>query len=295
LRQKILGLSSRAEREICFFRHIAAETVAYDQGMDLRNFHRHNIPGDPNLERTTNLTMGILYLVRHAQASFLEPNYDKLSALGETQSRLLGEHWAQRKIIFDRVCVGPCARQKDSAQLVSAAYDKAGLNFPKPQILPEFDEYHAEAVLRGMLPALLEKDQTIRDLHTAFQSAANTSAQRATFQKLFEAVIGDWVRGVIHLEGVETWPEFCARVNSGLVTFLASIKHGARVAIFTSGGPIAVATQRALHLSPESTLQMTWMSRNSSWSEFLYDAKRFTLSSFNIHEHISDPTMLTYR
>jgi hypothetical protein len=26
--------------------------------------------------------MGILFLVRHAQASFLEQNYDKLSALG---------------------------------------------------------------------------------------------------------------------------------------------------------------------------------------------------------------------
>jgi hypothetical protein len=50
-----------------------------------------------------------------------------------------------------------------------------------------------------------------------------------------------------------------------------------------------------LHLSPETTLQMTWMSRNSSWSEFLYSAARCTLSSFNIHEHIADPTMLTYR
>jgi hypothetical protein len=37
------------------------------------------------------------------------------------------------------------------------------------------------------------------------------------------------------------------------------------------------------------------MSRNSSWSEFLYSAERFTLSSFNIHEHIADPQMLTYR
>jgi broad specificity phosphatase PhoE len=239
--------------------------------------------------------MGILYLVRHAQASFLQRNYDKLSALGETQSRLLGEHWAQRQIAFDRVGVGPCARHKDAVKLVNAVYDKAGLNFPEPQTLPEFDEYHAEEVLRSTLPALLEKDHKIRDLHAAFQSAANTTAQRTTFQNLFAAVIGDWVRGVNHAEGVETWQEFCARVNSGLHKFLSTGIHGERVAIFTSGGPIAVATQRALHLSPESTLQMTWMSRNSSWSEFLYSAERFTLSSFNIHEHIADPAMLTYR
>jgi broad specificity phosphatase PhoE len=239
--------------------------------------------------------MGILYLVRHAQASFLEPNYDKLSLLGETQSRLLGEHWAQRKIIFDRIAFGPCARHKDSVKLVSAVYQQAGLIFPEPQTLPEFDEYHAEEVLRGTLPALLEKDQKIRGLHAAFQSAANNTEQRTAFQKLFAAVIVDWVRGVISVEGVETWLEFCARVNSGLDKFLSAEQRGQKVAIFTSGGPIAVATQRALHLSPESTLQMTWMSRNSSWSEFLYSAERFTLSSFNIHEHIADPAMLTYR
>jgi broad specificity phosphatase PhoE len=239
--------------------------------------------------------MGVLYLVRHAQASFLETNYDKLSALGETQASVLGEYWAQRKITFDRVGVGPCARQKDTVKFVSAAYQEAGLTFPEPQILAEFDEYQGEAVLRGSLPVLLEKDQRIRDLHAAFQSSATNATKRATFQKLFEAVIGDWVRGVIHLEGVETWPQFCARINSGLDKFLGVGARGERVAIITSGGPIAVASQRALRLSPESTLQMTWMSRNSSWSEFLYDAERFTLSSFNIHEHIVDPAMRTYR
>ena len=239
--------------------------------------------------------MGVLYLVRHAQASFLEPNYDKLSALGETQARVLGEYWAQRTITFDRVGVGPCARQKDTVRLVSATYQEAGLTFPEPEILAEFDEYQGEAVLRGSLPELLAIDPGIRDLHTAFQSSITNAAKRVTFQKLFEAVIGDWVRGTIRLEGVETWLQFCARVNSGLDKFLASETRGERVGIFTSGGPIAVASQRALRLSPESTLQMTWMSRNSSWSEFLYNAERFTLSSFNIHEHIADPAMRTYR
>ena len=48
--------------------------------------------------------MGILFLVRHAQASFLEQNYDKLSALGEAQASHLGEYWARRQIVFNRVC-----------------------------------------------------------------------------------------------------------------------------------------------------------------------------------------------
>jgi broad specificity phosphatase PhoE len=239
--------------------------------------------------------MGILVLFRHAQASFLEQNYDKLSKLGEAQARLLGEYWAGRGVLFDRVCVGPCVRHKDTVTLVRETYDKTGLKFPEPLVLPEFDEYDGEAVLSRSLPGLLEKDPSIRDLHAAFQSSSGPAERRISFQKLFEAVIGKWVGGAISPAGVETWPGFRARVNSGLAKFLSGGRHGERVAIFTSGGPIAVAMQRALQLSTESTLQVSWMSRNSSWSEFLYDAERFTLSAFNAHGHISDPVMLTYR
>jgi broad specificity phosphatase PhoE len=239
--------------------------------------------------------MGTLFLVRHAQASFLEQNYDKLSTLGETQARLLGEYWVRRDIVFNRTCVGPCVRQQDTLNLVSDAYHKAGIRFPEPVMLSEFDEYQGEAVLKHSLPGLLEDDQRIRKLHAAFQSSTGTAEKRATFQKLFEAVIGKWVRGEISPQGVETWLEFCSRVNSGLVTFLSGGARGERVAIFTSGGPIAIAMQRALQLSPESSLQVSWMSRNSSWSEFLYSADRFTLSTFNVHGHLDDPEMLTHR
>jgi len=239
--------------------------------------------------------MGIVFLVRHAQASFLQPNYDELSLLGETQARLLGEYWAQRRIVFDRACTGPCVRQKNTLAIVSDACRKAGIPFPDPLVLPEFDEYHGEAVLERSLPGLLESDQTIRGLHAAFQSSPGLAGRRATFQKLFEAVISKWVRQEISPPSVETWLEFCSRVNSGLAKFLSVGSRGQRVGIFTSGGPIAVVMQRALQLSPESTLNVSWMSRNSSWSEFLYSGERLTLSSFNCHAHLGDPAMLTYR
>jgi broad specificity phosphatase PhoE len=239
--------------------------------------------------------MGIVFLIRHAQASFLEPNYDKLSELGEAQARLLGEYWARHKIVFDRACTGPCVRQKDTATLVSDTCQEAGVPFPEPLVLHEFDEYQGEAVLERSLPGLLETDQTIRDLHAAFQSSSATGGKRATFQKLFETVISKWVRGEICPPGVETWLEFCSRVNSGLTKCLSAGSRGERVAIFTSGGPISVGMQRALQLSAESTLKVSWMSRNSSWSEFIYSGDRFMLSSFNCHAHLGDAAMLTYR
>jgi broad specificity phosphatase PhoE len=174
-------------------------------------------------------------------------------------------------------------------------YRKVGLAFPEPLMLREFNEYQGEAVLECSLPGLLENDQNIRDLHAAFQSANGSRERRISFQKLFEAVIAKWVDGALPLPGVETWPAFSSRVNLGLSNILTNGGRGEQVAIVTSGGPIAVAMQRALSLSPLHTLQVSWMSRNCSWSEFLYSGDRFTLSAFNAHPHLNDAAMLTYR
>jgi broad specificity phosphatase PhoE len=45
--------------------------------------------------------MGRLLLIRHAQASFLDENYDKLSATGEAQALRLGQYWVRQKMVFD--------------------------------------------------------------------------------------------------------------------------------------------------------------------------------------------------
>jgi hypothetical protein len=56
---------------------------------------------------------------------------------------------------------------------------------------------------------------------------------------------------------------------------------------------------RALHLSAEDTLQVTWASRNASFSEFLASVsgsmERFKLSTFNTHPHLDGESLLTYR
>ena len=225
----------------------------------------------------------------------MEDNYDRLSAVGEAQSRLLGEYWAARNMGFDRVCAGPRVRHIDTAKIVSAAYEVAGLSFPEVQVIPEFDEYPAEAVMERGLLVLLESSQRVRDLHAAYLRSVEPDERRATFQRLFEFTIAAWVGGEMLIPGLETWHEFCSRVNHGLDRFLSNGGRAERVAIFTSAGPMAVALQRALQMTPERALQMSWMPRNSSWSEFLYAAEKFTLSSFNSYGHILAPTHLTYR
>jgi broad specificity phosphatase PhoE len=239
--------------------------------------------------------MSRLILVRHGQASFLERNYDKLSPKGEAQSQLLGEYWAAHKVHFDRVYSGPRVRQRETARIVGEAYRKAGVPWPEPTVLDAFDEFQAETVMERCLPELIEKDQHIRSLHQAFQKASGRDEQFKTFQRVFEVVIGRWAGGEIPLAGIEPWAEFCSRVQSALSQLSSNGSRGLHVAIFSSGGPVGVALQRALGLSTEATLKAAWMVRNGAYNEFLFSSGRFTLSSYNACPHLSDPGFITYR
>jgi broad specificity phosphatase PhoE len=106
-------------------------------------------------------------------------------------------------------------------------------------------------------------------------------------------VISRWVAGDPALDGIESWHEFCLRVESGLVQVMRDNTAPSAV-IFTSAGPIGAAMRHALHLSPEDTLQMSWMSRNASFSDFRVAGERFMLSAFNAHPHLDEDSLLTY-
>jgi broad specificity phosphatase PhoE len=239
--------------------------------------------------------MSRVILVRHAQASFLEPIYDKLCATGEVQARLLGEYWARRGVLFNCAWSGPRVRQVQTARIVEEAYRRLGGEFPELAVRNEFDEYPAEAVLKQGLPQVLERSQAVRDLHRAFEQSKDTDARKRRFQQMFEAVIGIWVSGELVIDGVESWQDFCARVDRGIATILSGPTLAGDSVVFTSGGPIGVAIRRALNLSHADTLQLTWMSRNASFTEFLSSGRRFTLSTFNAHPHLEDESLLTYR
>lgn len=239
--------------------------------------------------------MSRLFLVRHGQASFLERNYDKLSARGEEQSRMLGEYWAELGLRFDRVYSGPRQRQRETARIAGEACKNAGIAWPAPSVLDSFDEFQAEIVMERSLPKLIVTDAGISQMHQEFKDAQTRPEQFKTFQRIFEVVIGRWADGKLPLDGIEPWPEFCSRVQNGLAQLTADGNGGEQIAIFSSGGPVGVAMQRALDLSTEATLKAAWMVRNCSFSEFVFSSERFTLSSYNATPHFSDPEFITYR
>lgn len=241
--------------------------------------------------------MSTLYLVRHAQASFLADDYDKLSSLGETQSLLLGGSWVNAGLTFDLAFVGPRRRHQETAQLCARVYHDAGLPWPEIETCQELDEYHGEQLLKRALPRLVTQDTHLQTLAAAFAESDQTGRRERekTFQKMFEHVMKAWARGEIEEAGVEPWLAFRRRVDGWVEQLQRRAGRGKRAVAFTSGGTIAAVVGKALRLDDEKTMEMSWMVNNSAITEFIFTEGRFTLSRFNALPHLDHAKLITYR
>jgi broad specificity phosphatase PhoE len=239
--------------------------------------------------------MSELILVRHGQANFLGDDYDRLSARGVEQSRRLGRYWAERNAAFDAVYTGPRLRQKGTALEVGREMTAAGLGWPEPIVLDELDEYDSDGVLRVFVPMLARSEERIARLAEAHAGASEDRERRRTFQLLFEAVTARWVRGEVESPDVESWADFTSRVEGGLRRAMAGEGKGRRIAVFTSGGPISVAVQRAVRAPSEMAIEFNWRILNASLTGVVFSGERIALDCFNALPHIDDPALRTYR
>jgi broad specificity phosphatase PhoE len=205
--------------------------------------------------------MSTLTLVRHAQATPFDTVTDRLSPLGEEQSRRLGEYWRNHGIAYDEVYTGTLQRHLRTAELAGIATFKQD---------PAFNEYPAEAILR------------------ASPDYAATRDNRA-FQRMFEAIMPRWIDGSLTAPGLESWIEFRDRVTAGFRRVLEG-EGNRRVLVITSGGPIGIAVQIALHAPDQTAIELNWRIRNCSITEFVFTRGRVSLDTFNATPHLEAVT-----
>ncbi len=239
--------------------------------------------------------MSTLLLVRHAQASFLEDDYDRLSAHGEQQAIQLGDHWAANGISFGEVVTGPRQRHRRTAELVGQSLKNAGLDWPEPTIAPEWDEHQVDRLLIDHALSLSEQYPNLKPLVDAAQSDGTPQERARRFQRLFEATAQLWLTNAATGPGVETWGTFRDRIRSGLRKIVARPGSGRRVAVFTSVGAVTVALQHAMGCDDQTALATGWRVWNCSVTEFAFSGDRFTLDRFNALPHLPNPDDWTYR
>ena len=108
--------------------------------------------------------MSKLYFFRHAQASFMSDNYDKLSGHGEKQSEELGKYLVKKGFHFDKIFVGPLERQKKTFEIVAGVFSKNKMMVPEPVIIEELREHSGPRAMRYVFPKLRENNSEVEKL-----------------------------------------------------------------------------------------------------------------------------------
>lgn len=234
--------------------------------------------------------MSIIYFIRHGQASFGEKNYDRLSELGVRQSEILGDYLQQINVRFDRIYCGSLDRQTATARAVIprlSAPPDAG----EPLILSDFDEYDTYSVFMSYVAEMTSRDPDMA------RAVENMFTDPGSFKQVYRDVAKRWVADAERAGMGDSWADFRQRVRSGIERLRSENGAGRCLAVFTSGGPIAAAVQLALDLGDEQAIFLPRLIRNSSISTFLYDDRRFSLSSYNSVAHLelrNDPALITF-
>jgi phosphohistidine phosphatase SixA len=119
--------------------------------------------------------MGSLFLIRHAQASYGQADYDRLSPRGVQQAQSLAVPVAALRL--DQLYRGPHLRHQQTAE-------HAG--FGGATVLEELAEYPAFAMIQHFMPRLVEEDARFAEL--------TKSPSRELANAAFRTVLGRWMR-----------------------------------------------------------------------------------------------------
>lgn len=234
--------------------------------------------------------MGKLVLVRHGQAGFDQPVYDQLSPLGARQMAALGAWWAATGRPIDRVLVGPLVRQRRSYASFEEGY---GGGLAEAEDESALVEYAALEMMRQAVPRLVGEDPVVAAAVAAMGQGGDGQRHK---ERLFQHVARRWVRGELEVTAaVVPFAEFRARVAGLVRRVVAGVGRGATTVAFTSGGVVAAAIGMSLGLDDERTLELSWIVRNASFTELVFDDARLTLLGFNAIPHLTDPGLVTFR
>lgn len=247
------------------------------------------------MRRHTNrrTTVGQIYLVRHGQASFGAADYDKLSATGVEQARLLGTWFASCRQRFGQSVTGSLRRHRETADACLGALPDP-FRPPQPVADPDFDEYdHTEVLVRHQ--------PTFADAAAANAALAQHDNPRRAFQQIFADAMARWMGGAHDAEYRESWPAFRARCVRALRRLVAQAGTAQTAIVFTSGGPIAAICQELLGFPDRRAAELNFSLVNSAVTKLLYrsgEPERVSLSYLNNFAHLEQTGQahtITYR
>ncbi|NRQ48915.1 histidine phosphatase family protein [Aeromicrobium stalagmiti] len=213
--------------------------------------------------------MGSIHLIRHGQASWGAADYDQLSPLGDEQSAALGISWEASGWSPTAAVAGGMKRH---AQTAISTIDASGQG-DGYDVDAGWDEYDHLALARAHDPSSLVGDAK------AFQASLNVA-------------LTAWIAG--EPGAGETYAEFRDRVLTSFVDVVAQATSGQRIAVFTSGGPIALVVSHLLAGDDSLFQRLNDVVINASVTTIISGQTGPRLLAFNEHAHLPRD-MVTFR
>lgn len=227
--------------------------------------------------------MSVIYLIRHAQASFGRSDYDRLSPQGEEQAARLGEALAARGIKPQYVVSGGMRRHARTAELALAT---AGLEVAV-SVDEGYNEFDHDQVIVAHNPVYKRRTVLLADL-------ARTGNPRRAFQQMFSEATERWTRS--DGDGYpESFQAFCQRSEDAVRRTAGPLGKGETAVVFTSGGPIAAVVSRLLAGNDDLWLRLNPVTVNTAITKLVSGRSGLTVVSYNEHAHLDGTDLFSYR
>jgi broad specificity phosphatase PhoE len=231
--------------------------------------------------------MTSIYLIRHGQASFGKAEYDCLSELGEQQATHLGASFRDRSAGFDKVVRGSMQRHQQTADGCLSAM---GQKHIEPQLDAGWNEYDHQDILAQF-------DSQLATAHGVKVYVSQQDNPHKALKHVIGQAFSRWISSQHNDDYVESWPAYQARIQKALATLISGLDGEKRVAIFSSGGPIALLSQAMLGVPAENLMTLNWTLVNCGITKLIDTRKGVILSSLNEHSAFEGKHkhLLTYK
>lgn len=213
--------------------------------------------------------MGSVHLIRHGQASWGADDYDQLSALGMQQATSLGISWEASDW---SPTVAVAGGMKRHAQTAIATIDACGQG-DGYDVDPGWDEFDHLAIAMAHDPAAVTTDPK-------------------EFQLLLNTALDAWIAGENDHE--ESYGAFVGRVMASFEQVITAAGAGRTVAVFTSGGPIAMVASHLLAGNDSLFQRINDIVINASVTRVIVGQSGPRLLTFNESTHLPRD-MVTFR
>jgi len=230
-----------------------------------------------------------IYFIRHGQASFGQPAYDRLSSIGERQAELLGRHFFKNGARFDAVYSGALRRQVQTATITMNQMNGDG---PKNIIIDaDFNEFDSSDQMMNRLFTVVQEDPTLSEQMKQIHS------DHGAIGRIFDIAEKTDMMPADEATRKRLVKQFRDRIGGAIDNLVRKVGENKKVAVFTSAGPTTVALRQTLETSREQTIRLGWELRNTSITVLRHDQQQLWLILFNCVAHLeaqNEPGLITY-